>query len=183
MSVTPAHSLLNADFGLRSLQRDQRAIIKRIDVTNVGQMPTQMRLVVRLAGGIDDQKQVVAEVRDHEIVEDAAGLVGELSVTLPSRREAQDVLRDQPLQRARGVLDLAGLRPQRHLAHMGDVEQAGACAGMQMFPQHAGHVLNRHFIAGERHHLAAAGDMEVVKGGAFQRDGIARKHHRALAVP
>ena len=56
-------------------------------------------------------------------------VIGELGVALPARRDRHDVLRHQPLQRQRGVLDLAGFRAQRDLAHMRDVEQAGGCCG------------------------------------------------------
>ncbi len=70
------------------------------------------------------------------------------------------------------------------LAHMRNVEQAGRTAGMQVFPEHAGCELHRHVIAGERHHLAAAGHMQRVQRGAFQLGlVVARKHHGALAVP
>ena len=88
-------------------------------------MRAQMRLVLGLAGGVDDQKQMVAEIRHHQIVENAAVFIGELGVALPSRRNRHDVLRHQPLQRQRRILDLAGFGTQRELAHMRDVEQAG----------------------------------------------------------
>ena len=91
-------------------------------------MRAQMRLVLGLAGGVDHQEQMVAEIRHHQVVENAAGVIGELRVALPTRRNRHDVLRHQPLQRQRGVLDLAGLRPQRDLAHMRDIEQAGRAA-------------------------------------------------------
>ena len=81
---------------------------------------------------------MAAEIRHHQVVEDAAGCIGELGVALPARRNRQDVLRHQPFQRQRGVLDLAGFRPQRDLSHMRDVEQPGGIAGMQVFPEHAG---------------------------------------------
>ena len=70
-------------------------------------MRTQVRLVLGLAGGIDDQKQMVAEIRHHQIVENAAVIIGELRVALPSRRHRDDVLRHQPLQRQRRIRDLA----------------------------------------------------------------------------
>ena len=89
----------------------------------------QMRLVLGLAGGVDHQKQMAAEIRHHQIVENAAGIIGELRVALPSRRNRQDVLRHQPLQRQRRILDPAGFRAQRDLAHMRDVEQAGRLRG------------------------------------------------------
>ena len=95
--------------------------------------------------------------------------IGELGVALPPRRNRQDILRHQPLQRQARILELSGFRPQDDLAHMRDVEQAGAGAGMQMFPEHAGSELHRHVIAGKGHHLAAACDMQRVQRGAFQR--------------
>ena len=84
-----------------------------------------MGLVLCLAGGVDDQEQMIAEIRDHQVIENAAGFIGELGVALPARRNRDDVLRNQPLQRERRILHLAGFRPQRDLAHMRDVEQAG----------------------------------------------------------
>ncbi len=169
-------------FGFRPLQGDQGAIGERLDHAHVRQMRAQMGLVLGLAGGIDHQEQMAAEIRHHQIVEDAAAFVGEQRVTLPSRRDRHDVLRHQPLQRQRGISDLAGFRPQCDLAHMGDVEQAGAAAGMQMFPEHAGGILHRHVVAGERHHFAAQGHMQRMQGGVFQGRlritiVLVRKHH------
>ena len=82
-------------------------------------------------------------------------LVGELGVTLPSRRDRDDVLRHQPLQRQRRIPDVAGLRAQQELPHMRDVEQPRGGAGMQMLLQDAGGELHRHLIARERHHFGA----------------------------
>ncbi len=96
-------------------------------------MRAQMRLILRLAGGVDHQEQMAAEIRHHQVVENAACGVGELGVALPAGCNAEDVLRHQPFQRQSGVLDLAGFRPQLDLAHMRDVEQPGRMAGMQMF--------------------------------------------------
>ena len=89
----------------------------------------QMRLVLCLAGGVDHQEQMAAEIRHHQVVENAAGVIGELGVALSSRCNAEDVLRHQPFQRQRRILELAGFRPQRDLAHMRDVEQAGGRRG------------------------------------------------------
>ena len=66
-----------------------------------------MCFVLGLAGGIDDQKQVVAEIRHHQVVENAAGFVGEKRIALPAGRQRQYVLRHQPFQRAGGILDAA----------------------------------------------------------------------------
>ncbi len=125
-------------FGLRSLQCQQRAVGQGLDPAGVGQMLAQMGLVGVLAGGIDHQEQMIAEIRDHQVVENAATRVGELRVTLPSGRDRDHVLRHQPLQRLGGILggvrDASGGRAQRDLAHMRDVEQAGRGAGMLVFP-------------------------------------------------
>ena len=58
-----------------------------------------MRLVVGLAGGIDDQEQMVAEICNHQVVQNAAILACELRIALPSRGNGGDVLRHQPFQR------------------------------------------------------------------------------------
>ena len=137
-------------------------------IAGVGQMRAQMRLVVVLAGGVDDQKQMVAEIRHHQVVENAAGLVGELRIALAAGRQRQDVLRHQPFQRQAASSSLPDFARSVDLAHMRDVEQAGGGAGVQMFLQHAGGVLHRHVVAGERHHLAAAGDVQRVQRRLFQ---------------
>ena len=46
-------------------------------------MRAQMRLVLGLAGGVDHQEQMVAEIRHHQIVQNAAIGIGELRVALP----------------------------------------------------------------------------------------------------
>ena len=131
-------------------------------------MGAQMRLVFGLASGVHNQKQMAAEIRHHQIIENAARRIGELGVALPSWCNRQNVLRHQPLERQGGVLDPAGFRPQRNLAHMGDIEQASAGAGMQVFPEHAGRVLHRHVVTGKGDHLAAACDVHGMQRRAFQ---------------
>ena len=114
-----------------------------------------MRFVLGLAGSIDHEEQVAAEIRHHQIVENAAILVGKLRVALPPRRNRHDVLRHQPFQRQRGVRTLPDFG-RSTIWPICETSNRPAEAGMQMFPQHAGGVLHWHFIAGERHHLAAA---------------------------
>ena len=78
------------------------------------------------------------------------------------------------------VLDLAGFRAQRDLAHMRDVEQAGRAPGLGMLGQNAGRVLHRHVVAREGNHLAAARHMERVQGGTFELRFVARQHSGTL---
>ena len=86
----------------------------------------QMRLVGVLAGGVDDQEQMVAEIRHHQIVENAAGIVGELGVALPSRRDATMSCGTSRSSASAASSTLPDFGAQRDLAHMRDVEQAGA---------------------------------------------------------
>ena len=132
-------------------------------------MRAQMRLVRGLAGGVDDQEQMAAEIRHHQVVENAAVGVGELRVALPARRDRQDVLRHQPLQRRAASSTLPDFGCSAIWPICETSNRPAAAAGVQVFPQHAGGVLHRHVIAGERHHLAAARQMQRMQRGAFQR--------------
>ena len=94
---------------------------------------------------------MVAGVGDHEIVEDAAVVVGEQRVALATLGQADHVDRHQALERRRRAT--AAAKPD--LAHVGDVEQAGRVAGVPMLLDDAVAVLDRHLVAGERHHARA----------------------------
>ena len=80
-----------------------------------------MRQIDLGARGVDHQKQPLAQIGHHQVVDDAAGLVGEQRVALPARMQPGDVAHRQRLQRR----DRA--RPgERRLPHMRHVEQAAA---------------------------------------------------------
>ena len=102
---------------------------------------------------------MVAGVGDHQIVEDAAGIIGEQRVTLVIDAEVDDVDRDEALQGGRGVIP-----DEPDPSHVGDVEQAGGGTGVVVLLHNAGRVLHRHLVAGESHHLAAELEMQGVHG-------------------
>ena len=81
---------------LRPLQGEQGAIRQNLDDAVAGQFLAQQRLVFGLAGGVDHQEQVVAKVCHHQVVENAAGRIGELGITLAALRNRDDILRHQP---------------------------------------------------------------------------------------
>ena len=143
------------------MQREQGFLIEPRDLAGVRQMRAQMRLVGVLAGRVDDQRQMIAAIGDHQIVEDAAGRIREQRIALTILRDADNVSRHQLLERARRVGDRAGFRTQRNLSHMRHVEQAGGFARMQMLFENAQRILQRHRIAGERHHASAKLDMQT----------------------
>ena len=73
----------------------------------------------RLARGIDHQKQVIAAIGDHQVVQNAARVIGEHGVALPPFGQPRHIDRHQPFQRQRRI------RPaQDDLPHMADIEQA-----------------------------------------------------------
>ena len=144
-----------------------------------------MRDVLIGAGRVHHQKQVIAPVGDHQIVQHATIRGGEQPVTLPHFRQADDIRGHQRFQRHGGISGHPRGRAQNHLPHMADIEQPGLAARLQMFAHHAHRVLHRHFPASEGHHLAAKGDMQVIKRGAFQiRHGASSlRLKRGLAAP
>src|SRR5262249_22227324 len=105
-------------------QRQQGAIRKRLDQAKVRKSFAQMRFVGFLAGAIDNQKKMAVEIRHHQIVEDAAGVVGELRVALSAWREREDVLWHQPLKRKSSFFVTAGFRGEPDLTHVRNIEQA-----------------------------------------------------------
>jgi hypothetical protein len=65
----------------------------RFDLAGVREPGLDMRQIGVLAGGVDDQLQVIAGAGHHQIVKDTAILVGELGVALLARLQAGDVAR------------------------------------------------------------------------------------------
>lgn len=122
--------------------------------------------------GIDDDEEVVVHVGDHQVVEDAAIIVGEETVALTSLSEAENIDRHEAFQRQRRVLIFAGAGAYGDLAHMRNVEQAGGGAGPEMFPHHAGGILHRHVVAGKRHHAGSERQMQGVKRGLLGGSGL-----------
>jgi hypothetical protein len=131
-------------------------------------MLCKMGEVGLLARGIDDNEEVVAAVVDHQVVENAAGFIGEQRIALPAGGEAEYIDGNEGFECAGGVCVVAGLRLHDDLAHVRHVEQAGGSARMQMFLQNAGGILHRHVIAGKGHHAGAKLQMERVKRGLLQ---------------
>ncbi len=167
--------------GARSLQGDQRAVEQR-DLAGVADMLLQVREIGILAGGVDDDEEVVAEMGDHQVVENAAVVIGEETVALATFRETEDIDGNERFQRKRGILILAGLRLDDDLAHVGHVEEAGGGAGLQMFLHDAGRILHRHVIAGEGHHAGAERQMQRMQRGFLEGSSIVQRRLRGLRL-
>ena len=151
--------------GQRALQRQQRAVGARRQRRDALQLFRDIGEVAFLGAGIDHQieRRLAGQAREHEIVLDGARIVQQQAVALHASfrpTTSAGVTRSSAFARIG-----AG---EKRLAHMRDIEQARLVAGVQMFFQHAGGILHRHLIAGERHHLAAQLEMQGMQRRAAQ---------------
>ncbi len=161
--------------GRRSLQRQQCAVVVRFKLHAGWQIGGDMGEVDLLPAGVDHQEQPVAsDIRHHQVIEDAARLVGEQRIALPTRFQPQYVARHQPLQRCGG----GGTR-QACLAHVRDIEQRGMCAAVQMLGQNA-LILERHRIAGELDHASPERAVPGIERHGLQWLGVGIVRQRVL---
>jgi hypothetical protein len=135
-----------------------------------------------LAGGVDDDEEVVVEMGDHQVVEDGAIVVGEEAVALAAFGETENIDGNEAFERKCRILVSARLRLDDHLAHVGHIEQSGCCAGLQMFLHDAGGILYRHVVAGKGHHAGAKRQMQVMQRGFLQGSSIVQGRLRCLRV-
>ena len=159
--------------GGRTLQRQQRPILLRLDRDAGEDAVAQTGEVGRLARGVDDEKEPVSQARRHQIVDDAARFVEQERIAQPHRGETLDVAGGQRLQRRDGC----GAR-EPDLAHMRDIEEAGLGAGMLMFGDNPRRVVDRHLVAGETHHAGAQPLVKRMERGPLQRQFGVQGHPR-----
>ena len=164
--------------GFRALQGEQRPVAVRCQSDLAGQIGGEVGEVDVLSAGIDDHEQpVFVQPGDHEVIDDAAGVVGQQGVALAAWFKASDIAGDQGFQRRRHVGSVEGC-----LAHMRHIEQSCVGSRVQMFGQHAapasgaevaGEVkLNRHRIARERHHPSAVAAVPRVEWRGEEGRGV-----------
>ena len=114
--------------------------------------------------GVDDEVELaVPEPVGDEVVDDSARLVREQRVLRVAVRELVDVVREHRLEEGlrRGPVDV-------DLAHVRDVEGAGVRPNGLVLGDDT-LVLDRHLVAGERHHARAELDMARVQGRTQER--------------
>ncbi len=122
--------------------------------------------------GIDHKAQPAREADRHQIVDDAAMVVEQQRVAHPGFAEAGNIAGHQGLQHvSRDTM-------QRYLSHVRNIEKSRLGAGMEMLGDDARWVLHRHLVAGKRHHLGAARDMQRVERRAPQLCRLVRIHGR-----
>ncbi len=159
------------------MQGQQGPVFQRGKRDNFRQVRREVGEIHILAAGVDDQEQpVFPQASDHQVVDNAAGLVGQQCVALAARFQAGDVAGDQAFQRGCDVGS-----GEHRLAHVRDVEQTGVRTRMQMLGEDAAFaarrqvaiqvVLHRHGIARERHHAGAVATMPGIERNRVKRRG------------
>ena len=128
-------------------------------------MSLQVVKILLFAGGVDHQREFVAEILHHQIIQNAAFGVGQQAVFLAARGQGQNVRRNQRFQRRRRVVTRATANVD--LPHVGYIEQPGEAAGVQVLGDDAVGVIDRHLIPGERHNFRAVFQMQGVHRGAL----------------
>ena len=146
----------------RPLQGEQCPVRQHLYFAPSADMGLEMGQVLFLARGVEDHEQVVAAVGHHQIVDDAAPVVGKNGVAGLADGQFLEVAGHEGLQ-GRGHV----FTTQDDLAHVGDVEQRRVFTRMQVFGDNA-LVLHRHFVAGNRHHPGAPFAVQGVKRCLFE---------------
>ena len=140
-----------------------------------------MREIIGFARGVDDEAQHLAVFRRHQIVDDAAAIVGEDGVAHAAGTQADNIGGHEPLEFGGDIG--AG---EHDLPHMRDVEERGLGAGMKVLGDDARRILHGHVITGESRELRAEALMQRIKRGArelFFRHRIARALQRFEIEP
>ena len=123
-----------------------------------------MNKVLVGVGCVDDQQEaVILEAVEVSVVNGAAVLVGNDAVLGLVEVEGHHVAGEHVLQ------EFHALRSgDQDSAHVGDVEKAAEVTGVKVLGHDTGRVLDGHVPTAEVYHLAASGNVDVVKLGAFE---------------
>ena len=157
--------------GTGTLHRDERDPVADVGQLGVGEQVGAHPGDVLLPGGrVDDDEEAILwrgtppfpleAAIDDDVVDDPAGLGAHHPVERAPRTQPGDVVGDQALDRGLG----AGAGEQ-HLAHVGDVEDAGAAADGEVLVADP-RVLERHLVTAELDHPRPEGDVAVPEGSA-----------------
>ncbi len=155
-----------------ALQRQQCAVEARLDRHRAIEMRCEMGEIDLFARRVDDEHQPIIDAGRHQIVEDAAAIVQQQRVTHTARRQGSHIAGNQRFQRVRRS---GAVQPD--LPHMGDVEQPGLRAGMEVFGDDAGRILHRHLVTREPDHAGTARTVQLIERRVLQRCCIGRIRH------
>src|SRR5439155_9821244 len=162
--------------GARPLDRDERRADRAIVQRDVfAEMREEMRAVLRDVRGIDYNHVFgVADPVDDDVVDDRPAFVGDETVARLAHIETGDVARHEAVERG-----ARGATLEEELAHVREIEEAGAAADRAMLRDDA-LVLDRHLVAREGHHLRPELLMLVEQRSAAHCRRL--RHHYAASL-
>ena len=130
------------------------------------QMRGDMAEIMFLPAGIHHEENPVAQIGEHEIIQDAAAWRCQQPIALPPRLQPRNIGGGQRFKRRRGAFTA-----QFGLAHMGNIKKRGGAPAMQMLRHDACRVLHRQRITREAHHAPAQFAVQRSKRGFRQGFG------------
>ena len=149
--------------GLRALQGQKGAVKSRFNRAAATDACLDVCQVTVLASAVDDHKNIIAPVHEHQVVDDAAFIIQEQAVPLLVQAQADHVYRHQTLKGGCGIRS-----SQAQLAHVRHIKQASCSAGVVVFGDQTRGVLHRHAVASKRHHARAKLEVQAVQRGGEQ---------------
>ncbi len=143
--------------GPGALEREQGLLFHMVEHHLAGQALLELGDVAVLGRAVDDDVEIVAAARGHQVVDDPAVIVEQQRIFELHVAERAKVAGEQGLERR---VDVAPV--EEELAHVADVEQPGILAGPIVLGDDP-FVLDRHLVSGERDHPRAPGPVPIVE--------------------
>ena len=165
----------------RALERNQRVPAARVHGDRIAgrlDLLADPGEVLRDVAGVHDEQEMrVGEAVDQQVVHEGALLGGQAGVLDLADLQLRGVVARDPLDGGEGII--AG---HLDLAHVADVEQAGAGPHGQVLVGDAG-ILHRHVPAAVRHHPGAKRDVACVERGLLQSGRLDLTHWARAGWP
>ena len=185
MSVTAAEHRL----GLGTLDREQAHVVRDVLEADVGAalLVDDVLPVLRDVGGVHHDHQLVVEAVHGAVVDE--GALGRRGAPSTARRPAASAPTSLQVIRLTKAFRSGPVTSNSPMCETSKMPAVGA--HRLVLGHDAGGILHRHLPSGERHHLGAEGDVDVVERGALERrvmvvtrvDEITRAHRAAPAFP
>ncbi len=151
---------------LGPLQGEQRVLVHVLKRDRVGQVFAHVRDVVPLGRAVHHQIERIFQPRDHQIIQHAAIIVDQQRIALLTDLQGRKIDRQDRFERG-----IKAFARQHQLAHVGDIEQARILARPGVFC-HDPFILDRHLIAGERHHPRALCPVPAIERQRIERQRL-----------
>ena len=157
------HQTLQCINGFRALQREQAAVGHVDDFAAVANALLHVGQVVGFACAIDDEKQMVATIDEHQVIQNCAFVAQKQAVALFVYFKAKHINRHDGLKRGSSVC-----ADEFDLAHVRYIKQTSRFAGLLVLGHEAFGVLHGHGVARKRNHACAQLNVQGVQGGCEQ---------------